>query len=771
MNTPRTLGRLATKAAVSASGGIFGGGLAVTADVAAVRAANSETYTVDLSTGDERHLAVIKADYADGAPRLAGTWQLNLHDDDITPFLSGQVIPAFAATGSGQFDADVGFTDVKFSGALRGTARQLDVLAPSLGRAGPVAFDAGFDASQAGRTLHLDRAEISLSAGRIAAKARALQPFDLSESSGLPRPSAPANDWVEVSARGIPADWLPGLIPGFDLAGGAVAGDFAVRLDQGTFATRSLAALTAAGVDVMYNTRPVARRIDLALGVTADYGPAGWHFQAAPLKVTRDGTPLAELGLTVAGATGDAPLTVAGAWTAALAAPAFRDAVPDLHWLGGRSAAGDFSAKFGEATELDGKVKIVGRDEHHAVATAVHATVDESGRIEFTAPVTFTQGPHSSELAVQGTLIRGDAAPFLYLKLNSKDADLAQLRLLGGAAAAAVGLPLAAVAGPGGPGLTRDAQPFWGGWSGHLSLAFDHFQAGTLSFANFYAAGTVDPTSIKVEEARATLGSHHITAAAGGLTFTADPVEIGPYFPAAVADGDPAVEGKCDVAATVEGTGLNLPDLLGRVEEKVRLTAAAGIVRVFKTDVDEALPVEKTSNTDDTLERVGASVGSFLGAQGGIGSGRRKVNPTVQEALNVINNLWEIGVDKMAATAALESDGTVRLSDLTMTAGDLHVTGSGQIKFVPGVPLRARPLEVTVEMGARDRMAQLFAAAGLLSDRRDAAGYTLLSQPVVFGGTMAHINNHAWHELLVKSAERGETPKSDPKAAPAAKPH
>jgi len=370
---------------------------------------------------------------------------------------------------------------------------------------------------------------------------------------------------------------------------------------------------------------------------------------------------------------------------------------------------------------------------------------------------------------VQGTLIRDETAPFLYLKLSSKDADLAQLRLLGGAAAAAVGLPLGAVAGPGAATVSRDQQPFWGNWTGHLALAFDRFRAGALDFAKFYAASTVDAHSIKLEEGRAALGSHHIASATGGLAFNGaegvpyrlkldlatDPIEIGPYFPGPVAGGDPALEGKCDVAATVEGTGLSLPDLLGHVEEKVRLTAAAGIVRVFKTDVDEALPAEKTSNTDDTLERVGATVGTFLGAQGGIGSGRRKVSPEIQEALNVINNMWEIGVDQMAATAALEPDGTIRLTDLAMTAGDLHVTGSGQIAWVQGKPLRARPLHVEVQLGVRGHLAKLFAAAGLLSDRQDAAGFTLLDRSLEFGGTMAHIDNRAWHKLLVKAAERG----------------
>jgi hypothetical protein len=58
----------------------------------------------------------------------------------------------------------------------------------------------------------------------------------------------------------------------------------------------------------------------------------------------------------------------------------------------------------------------------------------------------------------------------------------------------------------------------------------------------------------------------------------------------------------------------------------------------------------------------------------------------------------------------------------------------------------------------------------LLSTEQDGAGFTLLNQPLVFGGTMAHIDNRAWHELLVKSAERrSATAKPGSDAPPAAR--
>jgi hypothetical protein len=408
----------------------------------------------------------------------------------------------------------------------------------------------------------------------------------------------------------------------------------------------------------------------------------------------------------------------------------------------------------------------VGRDEHHSVAASVHATVGDYGRVEFLAPVQVAFGPNVSDLSVQGTLIHNRATPYLYLKLSGKEADLAHLRLLGGAAAAIEGLPLAA--GQGAPSAARDQQPFWGGWTGRVSMTFDHLRAGALDFAGVAGICAVERNSIHVEAGRAELAGHHLADLKGSLSFdgaagvpyqlkltlSTEPIDAGVYFPAADPYGSPMIGGRFSVAATVEGSGINLPDLLDRTQETARLASTAGIVRVLKTDVDEAVPAETDSKTGDALGRIGSGIGSIFGAKGGIGSGRRSVSPAIQAAIDVVNATSEIGFDQFTVTAVRGTDRKIRLVDLEMTAGDLHITGSGQIAWVPGTPLRRRPLSVDLQFGARGQMAKLLSAAGLLSDRKDAAGYTLLDQPLVFGGTLAQIDNRRWHELLVKAAER-----------------
>jgi hypothetical protein len=49
-------------------------------------------------------------------------------------------------------------------------------------------------------------------------------------------------------------------------------------------------------------------------------------------------------------------------------------------------------------------------------------------------------------------------------------------------------------------------------------------------------------------------------------------------------------------------------------------------------------------------------------------------------------------------------------------------------------------------------LTKLLSTAGLLSGAKDSLGYTLLGSPVRLGGTLAHIDDRLWHDLLAKAA-------------------
>lgn len=777
MKTPRTFSRVEVKADLSADGGPFPKGLSLSADLAANRGVGEEIYYLDLSRGSQ-HLATVVARFPEPTNQFAGTWKVDLQDSDVAPFAPGRSLPRFTATGDGRFDSDATFTRVHALGHLSAVMSHLGVLDRSLERLGAVTLDAGFEATRTGHSLRVDRLSLSLPGARPAAVVQSLQPFEFDENTGALKPVDPAGDWAEISIRGFPLAWLSGLTDGFAWSGGDATGEFVVRAEKGGFALRSKAPLSAAGVSVQRAGRTFGRKLDLSISLLGEYGPQGWQIQAAPLMVASGGNRLATVEAKASSPAGpNQPIAIAGTWNADLQALASKADVLDLSWIGGRSASGDFTAKVGISTELDGKLAVVGGDEHHSITASLHAEVDGNGRISFLAPVKVALGPNVSDLSAEGTRIRDEAGTRLYLRLTGKNIVLEHLRLLATPLAAGGGAPLAASAGSETPAGVRDRIPFWGDWTGHVMVAFDQLKAGEDVFDNVGGTLNVDHGSVHLEGGHGKITAKREAKVEGSISFDAaaefpyslkatvslDRVDAESLFAAADSRKAPAIEGRFSFAGTLVGNGVNLDDLVGRMQEEFRLTSTAGIVRMFKTDVDEAIPPEPKAQASDALDAVGSAVGALFGVKNTMGSGRRRVSPTAEAVIEFTNEMSEIGFDEITVTAVRGTDHTIRLVDIAMTAPDKRLTGSGQVTYVKGLALRAQPLSVNLQLCARGRTAKLLSTAGLLSTQKDDLGYTLLSEPIHLGGTLEHIDKSRWHELLVKAAERNPgSPKKSP---------
>ena len=777
MKSPRTFSRVEVKADLSSKGGLVPEGLTLAADVTSALDARAETFSLELNRGSQ-HLATLLARFPEGTNRLAGTWKLNLQDSDVALFAPNRSLPDFTATGDGRFDCDLALTQLHALGHLSGPISHLGVLAPSLERLGAVTVDTDFDGTRSGQSIRVDRLKASLNGAGMAAVVSSHQSFEIDEPTGDLKPLDPVGDWMDVSLRGFPLAWRPDSTGGFALSGGDATGAFVVRAAKGGFALRSKAPVTAAGVSVQRADKTFVGKLDLALSLLAEYGSEGWRIQAAPLVVSSGGRSLATFDGKASRPAGlDQSIAIAGAWTADLKTLASQSVGPDLSWIRGRSASGDFSAKVGTSTELDGRLSVVGRDEGHTITGNLHAEVDETGRISFLAPVKVAFGPSASDLSVEGTSIRDETGTRLYIKLTGKDVALEHLRLLAASLAEAGGVPVAANAGSETPDQVRDRTPFWGDWTGNVAVAFARLKAGEFAFEDVGGAFQLGHGSIRLEGGHGALDGQRFANVGGTIAFDAaaefpysfkvtaslDRVDAAPLFPVPKSGGEPAIEGYFSIAGTLTGNGMNLHDLLGRTQEELRLTSPAGIVRVLKTDVDEAFPAETASSVSDTLGRMGSGVGKFFGVEDTGGFGKKTVSPTAEAVIAFINAVSEIGFDEVTLTAVRGTDRTIRLVNIAMTAGDERLTGSGQITYVKDLSLRAQPLSVDLQFWARGRVAKLLSTAGLLSADKDGLGYTRLIQPIHFGGTLEHIDRSQWHNLLVKAA----TPKPvEPKKNP-----
>jgi len=769
MATPRVIRRIDLKAGLSA-GAPYPSDLILSEEIIADAGAGEGAFSVSL-TRDGRPLASVSAKVPDATALPAGTWKLDLPESDVAAVLADSELPTLAAKGEGTFDADANFTRVHALGRLGVTATQLGTLEPSLQGVAKLSIDTSLDATLTGPSIRVDHLSATLAGTAPIAEARLVQAFDIDANTGAFKPTDPAGDWVEISLRQLPLAWVPVSVNGITLSGGDVTGALALRVKQGGFTLRTTSPLAAGGVSVLRAGRTLGRNLDLSVSMTTDYDPKGWRIQLAPLAIASGGASVATFKGSLAQPGGDEPITLTGSWTADLQNLAAKAVIPDLDWVKGSSASGDLTGTLGSAMTWDAKLAYVGTNPDDTIAAELHAEFD-GDRLLLRVPLKIALGSALSDVVVESTSFHDIGGNQFYLKLTGKKLNLEHLKLVAARLVAAGILPPPTAAG------VRDKIPFWGDWGGRVTVMLEQLVAGKQAFNYVAAAFDVRNGTVRFSEGRGKLGERVLTNLAGSLAFDAaaefpyratatadlDKIEATELFPVPADGSDPAIEGRFAIAGSLTSDGINFDDLVSRARETLKISSIAGAVRFLKTNVNEAIPREGQSTAGDAFGRVGTALGHFLGAETDIGTGKRTVNPSIQQAIDVINAISEIAFDEVSLTAVRAPDETVRLGDIVLTAGDERLTGSGEIGHVAGRPLREQPLKVDLQFWAKDRIARLMTAAGLLSDRKDGKGYTALKEPIELRGTMAKIDTSQWHKMLVESAKR--TPVAAPKSAP-----
>ena len=771
MDSPRTVGRAGIDARVSVRSGPLREDVAVTAGASADRAAGSEHYALEVARGSRR-LAAVQADFAAAARRCSGTWKVDFVDSDLAPFMHGRPLPSLTGAGSGSFDADSGFDELHAVGQVSAAAARLGIFVPPMGDTATANAALKFDLIKSGHALKFRQFLASFHGDRQVLDVRALQPFKFDWASGAVAAAEPGSGLLDVAFEGLPASWLPALPGGVAFSAGEASGGFLVRATGAGFAVSPGAApIRVLGFSMRSPSGASVSGLDASLTMTAESDDRQLVVNWAPLTIDSAGRRLASLearGTRHAGENGT--VAVSGKWTADFGAIASLPNLAALSWLPGRAAAGEFTGNVGSACDVEGKVDIAGRDPSRSFSATFNADVDASGAGDFLVPVKITTGKSVTDISAEGSWGRQRLDPRVELKLTGADVDLDLLLLLARPLAAAAGAQVAARAPAEGAVASpwpRDTVPFWGDWAGSVKLSFDKLRTGDQDFADVGGTFEIDHRSIELEGGHAELPPKSLASVTGTITF--DPSEARPYSlkaalaPVANLDSalllppqpgqDPVIEGHFTLAGTVTGTGASLGDLLGRTQEEFQLSSTNGILRLLTTNVADAVP-EAAEPVADSLDGVGNFVGSvLLGIKGhSIDPSKNKVSKTAEAVLNFTNQVSEIGFDKVTVTAVRGPDRTIRLADLEMIAPDEHLKGTGQITYARGLTVSQEPLTLALRLGVKDVAAKLLSSVGLLSKEKDALGYPLLGQPVRFGGSLVHIDDKEWHDLLAKAA-------------------
>jgi hypothetical protein len=142
-------------------------------------------------------------------------------------------------------------------------------------------------------------------------------------------------------------------------------------------------------------------------------------------------------------------------------------------------------------------------------------------------------------------------------------------------------------------------------------------------------------------------------------------------------------------------------------------------------------------------------LGALAGAIGGSRGQSLAENARAAGALSA--TLSALKFDQFGGKLSLADEGGYRLDDLVLIAPTLRLQGGGAITPVPGVPVWRQPLQVELELSARDQTAQHLKQLRLLGSEVDALGYTPMLRPLRLDGSLVSLGADELKNLVLRA--------------------
>jgi hypothetical protein len=781
MDTPRTFTRLAVSVTAAATLPKPGGAVKLAAELGAVRQSGGEVYTATL-VGQSKQLAAITGNFPADTRRLAGTWKVDLSDDDLSPFALGRVLPVFAAAGQGRFDTDAEGLDAHVSGDLNAVLDRLAGARSALTALGSLRLAADFDITRRRSLLRVDRLDATVSRAGPILTVRSLQSFAFDVGTGELQVADATRNLLGIRLQGLPLAWLAPWTLGLDLGGDPLRGDLVASAGRGGLTLSTPAPLESAGLEVDRAGRPLLRGAALALSLAAEYTPQGWQVEVAPAALTAAGANLASLTAKIGRLAGaNEPIKVTGRLTGdlpgLLAQPAFAflagpgqapdSAGPQPVLTRGQLAA-DFSGSLGAGLAVQAKISCTGLAADRRLTeqplpdfgAELRADVSPEGRVSFNLPLTFARDGRTSDLTLAGTLRLTLAGLRAEGDATSEHLALGDLLLLG-----------APWAGPSGGGTASGPVPppagflpHWRGLQGQFRLALKAVDFGDgETAANVTGFIAVDPRSLTFERIAGGLADGGRLSLSGKLGFApggpapwslAADVTLDDFDPAGLCrrinpNLPPSVEGKFDLTAHLAGQGANPGEAAARAQGQCEMSSKGGIFRALATEISPR------SAAGGKGAVIGALLGDVASAVGDVLSRHKADNGFSNPALaiaEVAKDLSVIHYDQLSLKLSRDATLDTVLKDLALISPDLRLQGGGKVAAQADKPLFDQPLALELKLGARGRLADALKYAGLLAAQPDDLGYKPCLLPLEVGGTLARPDTSGLQAALLKLA-------------------
>ncbi|MBL9212727.1 MAG: hypothetical protein JNL92_19860 [Opitutaceae bacterium] len=653
---------------------------------------------------------------------------------------------------------------VAFSAQLQ--ARIAQALKPYLSApTGPLAINATVEGRHEGQTLQL--AKLSTTVNRdgtvLLAALELLQPIraDLKASTfSVPNPAATA---LRLRLGEIPLAWAEPFVARSKLSGNLGGGTFEVAMRTVEDVTLTTAEpLTLRAVTAVIDGKTLAQALDLDASLTATKRGDNIAYDLRRIEVKQGQTSLAALNVAGEAKLG-AKLTASakGNLEADVAALMQQPALAAYATLARGRVTVAFDASLADATSAKAAIaakNLVAKLENRAlgdVELTLTATMKPDGSGTVTLPLTLTNGPRKSDVAVDGTFGKAsDKKTFLFTgKVASNQLfvdDFQPLAALAPASEApktpAPGTPPPTTPRPSTPAPTRDAEPFWKGVNGKFDVDLKRVVYGKDYIISARGAAVVTDTRLSLDGLEGKFKDNPFKLAAGlnfvaqqpkpyALTGSADiqNFDVGEFLRAANPAEKPALETKATLSAKLNGTGGNITEVGKNAFGKFELTGSKGTMYLLER-----------KGSAGTLVNLGATALSIFGAARG-----SDTTSAIGEIAKLLNS---VQFDTVKLQIERGADLQFKLSSLEVLSPFLRITGSGTVASKNLDDIQNAPMNIVLQLGAKDQLGFLLQRVRLLGATTDDKGYNLMSRTFTIGGTPSKPDNSALWKILGEAA-------------------
>lgn len=637
---------------------------------------------------------------------------------------------------------------------------------------GPLAAAVNVEGRFEGQTLQVTKATktVHREGGALLVGLELQQPVraDVKAATfSVPNPGATA---ARIRLGEVPLAWAEAFVPKSKFAGvlGGATFDVAARsADDLTVTTAEPFAVR--GATVTMDGKPLVQALDVSATLSATKRGNALAYDVKKVELKQGNTSLAALSVTGETTLGAKMVLAAkGNFEADVPALMTQPALASFSTLSRGRITAAFDANVGDTIQAKAQLaakNLVAKQDNRVLGDlemTVNANVKADGSGTVALPLTLTNAQRKSDVTIDGAFGKAANKPtFLFTgKIASSNFYVDDFQPLAALAPAGEKAPAPSSPAPRGtppprpttppsgpPPSTRDTVPFWAAVNGKAEVDLKR-----IVYGKDYVISGVRGTAVITDSKLSLDGldgkfKENPFKLAGGITFAAQQpkpytltasadvsnFDVGEFLRAANPNEKPALDTNATLSAKVNGVGGNVSELGKNAFGKFELSGTQGTMYLLER-----------KGAAGTLVNIGSAVATILGAARG--------SDTTLALAEIAKLLNAVRFDSVKLQIERGSDLTFKLTSLEVLSPILRMTGSGTVASKSTDDVQNAPMNIVLQLGAKDELGHLLQRVRMLGPTQDEKGYQLMSRTFTVGGTPSKPDSSSLWTILGEAA-------------------